>query len=129
MKKIGTLLILVLILGLSASCARHEMKAEAPGPVYSPTGDLKATLNAPLAKSFIASETALRDLGIQVIESRSDQLTGRIIGQLTDSRPVDINLSSVDQNRSDVNIRVGTLGDEAFSRRILAQIEKDVPKS
>jgi len=128
-----TFTVFILIIGLlMMSLAAFEgclgRQVAGPTPTYTAMGELKATLAAPLPKAYRASEAALRDLGIEVTESKADQLTGKVQGKLTDERTVNIDLRSVDANSSSVDIRVGTLGDEPFSRRILSQIEKNLPK-
>jgi len=129
MKRLFTAFMLIAALAAFAGCPGwRRPEVTGPAPTYTALGELKATVGAPLPRAYRASEAALRDLGIEITETKSDELTGKVQGKLTDERTVNIDLRSIDKSTSSIDIKVGTLGDEPFSRRILEQIKTNLPK-
>jgi hypothetical protein len=118
----------ILILGLSG-CPVVLLGGAAAGAagLYN-FGQLTATRNATLPQAWQASQTALDDLGIPVVSTERDGLTGLIIGMGTDQKEIKIHLKKIFDDVVEISIRVGMLGDEAQSRIIFERIEKYLAK-
>lgn len=86
-------------------------------------GELKATLDAPLDRSYGASQAAIKDLQFTIKEQAKDALTGRIESKTANDRTVQIKLAKLSDKSTEVRIRVGTFGDEALSRTVFDKIK------
>ncbi|MCC6552064.1 MAG: DUF3568 family protein [Polyangiaceae bacterium] len=87
-------------------------------------GDLNATVQAPLDKTWEATNDALADLGLIVKERTIDAFAGRIEASQVEGGDVRIRLEPAGPKATKVNIRVGTFGDEGRSRAILEEIQE-----
>ncbi len=122
MQKVIACLLLVAGLVLTGCASVQKETPTTGGPVYNALGELKNTYNKPIQQVYAATVESMKDLGINVTQSRADQLTGTVEGKLADGRTVSIDLRSLSQNSTNVIIKVGTLGDETLSRRIMDSV-------
>lgn len=88
------------------------------GTVYV-MGGLKDRLNAPVPKVRQAVAAGLKDLGLPIREDRGDKLTAHLESEFSDGAHVWITMESAADSQTDTTIRVGVVGDEARSRKIL----------
>ncbi len=95
--------------------------AGAAGAYY--LGELTATRNTTLTQAWLASESALEELGIVVISKERDGLTGVIYAKGAEEKTIRIHLKKIFDDVTEIKVRVGTLGDEMQSRIILERIE------
>jgi hypothetical protein len=97
--------------------------AGAGGAVYV-MGKLEEEVAHPVPTVHQAVLKGLQELQLPTLENKVDQLTARLESQLADERRIWINLEAVDKNRTRLTIRVGLMGDEPQSRRILEAVKK-----
>jgi len=99
--------------------------AGAGGAMYF-TGKLEDTINRPVTKVYDASLRALKQMGLPVLEHEHDSMTAKIKSLFADDKKVWIDIESVTVDTSRITVRVGLIGDEAKSRRILESIRKNL---
>lgn len=85
-------------------------------------GKLEDQVEAPVPKVQRASVAALKSLNLPVDKVRGDKLAAEIESEVADKKKIWISIHSLTPSRSQITIRVGLLGDEAHSRRILGAI-------
>jgi hypothetical protein len=87
-------------------------------------GELRDTLNASVPHARLAVITSLKDLNLSILEEKKDNLVVKIKSQFADGKKIWISLESLNKTTAKIKIRVGTLGDEYRSRRILELTKK-----
>ena len=92
------------------------------GAVYV-MGKLQEELNHPIAAVHEATLQGLRDLDLPISENKADKLSAHVESKLADGTHVWIDLDSIADSRTKLTIRVGVVGDESRSRKILAAIK------
>lgn len=95
----------------------------AGGTVYV-MGKLSDQLKAPVPKVRQATLAALKDLGLPVRSDVGDKLTAHVESEFSDGTRVWIDIEDAPDAGSKLSIRVGLLGDEAKSRKILEAIKR-----
>ena len=95
----------------------------AGGAIYV-MGKLKEDVNAPVPKVRRAAVAGLKDLGLPVLKDKGDQLTASLESEFADGKHVWIDIEAGDESSSQIGIRVGLLGDEQRSRRVLKAIRQ-----
>ncbi len=124
-------LVLVLLLvvcplvltGCLAAAAVGGAAAAGAGTVAYIKGELKATEEATLDKTWEATVGAVEELQFLVINKLKDAVSAEIEAKTADNKTVKIELKRVTENLTDISIRIGTFGDETLSRYILSKIE------
>ncbi|MBU6401731.1 MAG: DUF3568 family protein, partial [Verrucomicrobia bacterium] len=111
----------VLLLGTGA--------AAGAGTVVYYNGQLRATEDASLDRTWSASQSAMKDLQIAVVEKKKDGLTGYLRGRSSGAKRVTVNLKRKTDQVTEVRVRVGYVGDKVISQQILDQIRKDLPQA
>jgi len=74
-----------------------------------------------------AALTAMKELGLTLSEDRADTLSVHMESEFADRTPIWISLESVGESRTRATIRVGRMGDEVRSRKILDTIKQYLP--
>ncbi len=118
-----TILLVAQMLGASACVLLIGAAGGAGGTVYV-MGKLKEDLNAPVPKVKRAVVARLKDLGLPVLKDKGDQLTASLESEFADGKHVWIEIEARDESSSQIAIRVGLLGDEQRSRRVLKAIRQ-----
>ncbi len=122
----------VLMLGLGGGCvaalaATLGAGLGAAGTAYY-EGRLTSTFNAGPEEIKSATVKAFKDLNINLVSATADSLNSEIIGNSAENSTVAVSSSLQKDGRSNLGIRVGTFGDQAFSLQIYAAIDKHLPK-
>ena len=91
-------------------------------------GALIVVYEAPCADTWEASLTALENMMINVDRSSHDLTQGKISGTRSDKKPVSISLEYKSAQKTEVEIRVGILGDKEISMAIKEEIRKSIVK-
>ncbi len=113
------------LLWLCAGCAAIVAGGvAAAGTVVWVKGNLKEVLEHPVPKVQAAAVATLKEMGMPVRESKGDALSARVNSQFSDGTEVWIGVDSVDEDLSELSIRVGVTGDRYRSERILEGIHK-----
>ncbi|EMG36287.1 Protein of unknown function (DUF3568) [Desulfocurvibacter africanus PCS] len=119
------LLILALSLPMAAGCGALVAGGAAAAGTYIYTeGRLQRQYDTTLDEAFQASLDGARDMDLKVTEQNKEVAEASIRAEQQDGSPVWITLESVDQNKTQVSVRVGYTGDEQASRRIHEAIAK-----
>jgi hypothetical protein len=120
----GRLIIGLILACLCSGCVALAVGAASgvAGAVYV-MGKLQEELNDPITAVHEATLQGLRDLDLPIAEDKSDKLAAHIESKLADGTHVWIDLNSIADSRTRLTIRVGAVGDEARSRKILAAIK------
>ena len=63
-------------------------------------------------------------MGLPVLKKKGDQLTASLESEFADGKHVWIDIEARDESSSQIGIRVGLLGDEQRSRRVLKAIHQ-----
>ena len=98
--------------------------AAGAGTVAYVRGDLQATVDGTLDRSWTATQSAMKDLEMSVTDQQKDGLSARLIARGVGDKKVTIRLKKVTGTTTEISIRVGTWGDEAKSRQVLDGIKK-----
>jgi hypothetical protein len=85
-------------------------------------GKLEDEVNGSVPKVRHATVAGLKKLEMPIIKDQGDKLSGKVESVTADDQKVWISIDSLAPSRSKVSIRVGYLGNEARSRRILQAI-------
>lgn len=118
----GMMLALALTAPLSGCFLMLGAGAGVGGTVYV-MGKLKEDITAPVGKVHEAARAALADLGLKVLEDKSDAMTAHLESEFADGKRVWIDVDKTTDTVSTLTIRVGLVGDEARSREILDKIK------
>jgi hypothetical protein len=103
--------------------------AAGAGTVVYVKGQLNEDINAPALRVYHASISALKDLGLPIIEDRHDSLSAKIKSEFADGSDVWIEIESFTAESCKITIRVGIMGDEYKSRQILDRVNKHITAS
>jgi hypothetical protein len=124
-RHLAILFILALSLSMAAGCGALVAGGAAAAGTYVYTeGRLQRQYDANLDQAFQASLAGARDIGLKVAEQNKEVAEASIRAEQQDGSPVWITLESLDQNKTQVSVRVGYTGDEQASRRIQEAIAK-----
>lgn len=111
------------LIGLSA-CSRKWVAigaaaaAVGAGTYYYIKGDLRRNYEAPMDKTWEATMKAVEALKLSVESQNHDALTGIIKGKMADEKGFEINLKRINDNLTELGIRIGTFGDRGRSEAI-----------
>ena len=87
-------------------------------------GEMKGNENVSLDRAWSATQAAMKDLEFTVTTQRKDALQARLIAHTALDKKIEINLTKVTDNLTEIKIRVGTFGDQTLSHTIVQSIEK-----
>jgi hypothetical protein len=93
------------------------------GTVYV-MGWLEDDIHAPVPKVRRAAVAGLKGMSLPILVDKGDQLTAKIESEFSDQKRIWINIESKDDSISHISIRVGMIGDEQRSRRILKALRR-----
>lgn len=119
-----------LLAGLTGGCAGLLLAggaAAGAGTYVYMNGELSDTLNASIETTWEATKTAVDKMGLVTQDVSHDALTGRLYAKNVNGKDIYINLKSLTENHTEVRIRVGIMGDEYLSERVLTYIRKQLP--
>lgn len=97
-------------------------KTSAPG-VTNTLGTYTRTFQAQPDAVATAAATALSALDLRHIRDQSTAVDGEVVGYTAANKEVSVRIKAVGSAASEVKVRVGTLGDEGLSLRVLQEIE------
>lgn len=98
--------------------------AAGAGAVVWVKGKLEEELNVPLGKVHQASLAGLKELELPIKEDRKDMLSAEIESQFADGKDIWISIRSLAESTTKITIRVGVLGDQPRSERIIEAIHR-----
>ncbi len=116
-----SLALFVLVSGCAPAVFLAGGAAGAGGVVWV-KGKLQEELSVPLSTVHQASLAALKELELPVIEDRKDKLAAAIRSEFADGKKVWIDIRFLTESLTKITVRVGVLGDQARSQKILEKI-------
>jgi hypothetical protein len=115
------LLLLLAGLGVSTSgCLAVAVGAGAAGTVAYMRGDLEAEEPYSIDQTYVATRTAVKGLGLTIIEGETgqDALGGHLTARDSSDKKVQVRLKAITSNATKLSVRVGTFGDKSKTQRI-----------
>jgi len=85
-------------------------------------GSLTVTFEAPFEKTWYAGQRALPALEMTITATNQDRTSGTISAKRPDETPVKVKMKYITAQQTEVDIRVGTFGDEEASKAIKAKM-------
>lgn len=98
--------------------------AAGAGTVAYVRGELQTTVDAPLERTWAASQKALTDLQMPVTDQDKDGLSGKLTARAAGDKKVVVRVKKVTSTATELGIRIGTWGDETKSHEILEAIKR-----
>lgn len=123
---------LFLLAGLAPSlvaCAAALLGAGAAGGVAGTAyvmGKLQTELDGSVPRVRTATVAGLKSLDLPVNKNEGDQFVATIESKTADDKQIWVTIDSLSSSRSKLTIRVGLLGDESRSRRILDAVKANL---
>jgi len=132
-KGIATGVILSAIMATSSGCALFVVGAGAAAGVGTAEyirGELKQAYSVPLDKAWNASLAAAEELKMKVTEKYMDNTDqNRVIkGETEGGKDFEISLEKMAPDVTMVKVRIGTFGDEAYSKQVQDFIARNLKK-
>ena len=87
-------------------------------------GNMRGNENTTLDKAWSATQAAMKDLEFTVQTLQKDALQARLIAHTALDKKIEINLTKISENLTEIKIRTGTFGDQTLSYTIIQSIEK-----
>ncbi len=115
-------------LGLLGGCTLLAVGAAAAlaagGTYVYLNGELESSEEASLDATYGATLEAVEALEFELRSKKKDALSAVVVGERANGDKVTIRLDGVEEDMTKVRIRVGTIGDEEVSRRMLGAIRE-----
>lgn len=89
-------------------------------------GEMQAQEDVSLDEAWIATRRALQTLELDVTVDEKDSLSAHLVGRGAEDKKISVRLERVSPRTTTVKIRVGIIGDQAFSMQVLDQIEEEL---
>jgi len=115
-----------MILLVFPSCATMPVLPELAGVTFQ-KGELVANLNADIYASAEAVQAAGYRLQLAPVLEVSDLVQARMVAYDPHGTRVVLRLRPIAEEITEVRIKSGVSGDEAYSRRIFSEIRKKIP--
>lgn len=119
----------VLLAGMAigaSGCLLVAVGAGAAGTVAYVKGDLEATLDAGMDRSYDAALKTLDQLQIVPTQKLKDSLSAEIIARTSDDTKITVKLTRADDKITKIAIRVGVFGDQSQSTAIYERIKQNL---
>lgn len=104
---------------LLGGCAAVVVGGAAGAGVAYSMGALKTVEATTVEKSYIAAQSALKQLEFQETLVSKDAIEASVEGETSSGKNVTIRIKWITDHATEIRIRVGTFGDEKLSRLIL----------
>lgn len=89
-------------------------------------GTLTAHVDASLARTHRATRLSLAEMGMPIDQQKLEPTTGSVTASLGDGEELQVGLKRMSSDATRVRIRVGFIGDEEQSRRVLSEIQNQL---
>lgn len=118
---------LLIVIALLQSCVGLVVAGGAAGSTFVYlNGELKTQEDASLDKVYAAALRMTDRMNFTIQEKSKDGLTGRIYAKGSEDKDIYVNMKSMDDNTTEIRIRIGILGDEVMSKRVHKEIMKQL---
>jgi hypothetical protein len=129
---IGRCLTAMLAPVLLSGCVTGVLVAGAAvgvGGIAYEKGELRSTQNGSLDQTWEATQAAVQELQLPVVDKTKDGLNAQLEARTGNDKKIHIRLKKEGEALTEIRIRIGTFGDEAQSRSILDAIKKRLPQA
>jgi hypothetical protein len=129
MRTIRTLTMSLMLIGclaMQAGCLAVAAAGAAAGTVLYVRGELKGNVVATPQEAVAATEKAFADLGLAQASATASGLDGKVTGKTAEGTNVTVTIRREAENLTQIRIRVGVFGNEAYSRSILDKINANL---
>jgi hypothetical protein len=115
----------------SSGCLVAAVGVGAAGTVAYMAGDLETQVSQDLDTLYAASREALESLELNLIEGKGgkDALSATLVARDIQDKKVQIKMTAVTNELTELSIRVGVFGDETKSQLIYQEILKNLPEN
>jgi hypothetical protein len=96
------------------------------GTVAYVRGDLEATVDAKLDKTYDATLKALQQLELTPTEKQKDAIGAKVIARTSTDKKITITLAPVTDKLTKISVRIGVFGDQTISQMIYDNIKKNL---
>jgi hypothetical protein len=117
---------LVLAAGGLGGCVAVAVGAGAAGAVAYLRGELQSSVSEDVEDVILATAKAIEQLKFSQVEARKDALSGVFEARNARNDKIVITIDRQAEGLTRLRIRVGLIGNEAVSRSILSQINKNL---
>ncbi len=107
-----------------SGCPVALVGGAAAGAALYASGALTTTKNVTMGESYRAAKHALDELGVPIVTDEKDGLTAIVVGRGTENKKIAIYLKKIFDDVTEIEIKVGWIGDELQSRHVFATMEK-----
>jgi hypothetical protein len=111
---------------LLGSCNRAQNTAPGAVSFSRITGNLNATLDAPLDRTWAATQAAVDELQFHTGTKSKDALTGIMTAKTADNSEVRIRLEKRTDSRTGITVGVGPFGKESLAQTVLDKIRAKI---
>jgi len=125
LKKAAIIAVLVFLSANIYGCV--PLLAGAAGGVGTATwlsGKLSQEFEAPFDRTLKAVESALKSLKLEITEKTVKKDVAQVMSKYTDGRTIWIDIRPISRRQSQVEVRVGALGDKEAAELIIAMIKR-----
>ena len=123
-KVLSMFVLLGMALFWNTGCALLVGGAAGAGTVAYLEGDLESTEDITLNRLWDAVQKAVEDLEFDVESKDKDALAAKLVARSADDKDIRIDLKRKTDKMTEIKIRVGKIGDESRSLKILEEIKK-----
>lgn len=125
LRRIGFLIFAVLLMANLCSCALLVAGAAGgAGTAAWLSGKLTQEVNVPRDRAVSASKKAMSSMKLPVTKETTQEDVVQIIGEYSDGRQVWIDVRTLTEKTSRIEVRVGAMGDELAADKILTKIKR-----
>jgi hypothetical protein len=121
-KRLSCLFLGIFLLFLSSGCLFVLGGGAGAGAALWYKGELRQTVSRDKDAVYEAAKEATSDMGFVLLKAANRVEKAEIKCRKPDNTPVYIDISHISNRSCEISIRIGFMGDEAESRRILAGI-------
>lgn len=123
--------LVVMLVGGAALAGLQSCVAVAAGAAGGATvayvmGEYASELDGTPKQVVEAAKDVLKDMDMKIQTSASSAMDGKVVAKSALDKTITIIVKRVTDERSKINIRVGTFGDEEVSRSICEKIKKEL---
>jgi hypothetical protein len=116
----------VVIQGCASSEETAQPEKTTAGTAKYSLGTLKSVEPASIDKVYDATQKAMEELKLAVLQKNADSMSGEVVVRDVADKKIVISLAATTDGKTSLAIKVGMLGDESKSRLIYEQIKKKI---
>ena len=112
----------MLLTGLATTGGCLLLAAGAVTALYV-TGDLDATVDAPVDKVVDAAKAVVEEMELTLVTANATKMDGNVVAMNSEAKKVEIDVKALSDTSSKVTIRKGFFGDDAAQQLMMDKIK------